>query len=225
MPIKGLIFDFNGVLWWDGDLQAVSWDRMAVELRGTPFTDREMADLVHGRTNRSILEYLTGRPVEGEELAALVERKESHYRRECLALGEAFRLSPGAVELLDFLTVRAIHRTIATASEHTNVEFFFEHLGLERWFDLRRVVCDDGTFPGKPAPDIYLRAARILGLEPAACAVVEDARSGIQAAASAGIGCILALGPASRHAQLMQLPGVSQVIESLEQFPRRELFG
>ena len=225
MPFRGLIFDFNGVLWWDGDIQALSWNRMAVELRGVPFSGEEMAGWVHGRTNRTILEYLTGRPVAGGELAGLVERKESHYRRECLALGDAFRLSPGAVELLEFLEEREIPRTIATASDGTNVAFFFEHLGLSRWFDLRRVVCDDGTFPGKPAPDIYLRAARALDLEPGSCLVVEDARAGIQAAAAAGIGRILALGPASRHEELRSLPGVWRVIESLERLPRRELFG
>jgi beta-phosphoglucomutase-like phosphatase (HAD superfamily) len=105
------------------------------------------------------------------------------------------------------------------------VDFFFEYLELGRWFARQQVVCDDDTFPGKPAPDMYLRAVRNLGLEPAACVVVEDASSGIQAAAAAGIGCILALGPARRHAELKRLPGVWRVISSLEQMPRRELFG
>ena len=96
MPFQGLIFDFNGVLWWDGHLQELTWNSMAIELRGKRLMREEITTHIHGRTNRDILGYLTGRPVEGTELARLVERKESHYRRECLKLGEAFRLSPGA---------------------------------------------------------------------------------------------------------------------------------
>jgi beta-phosphoglucomutase-like phosphatase (HAD superfamily) len=225
MPFAGIIFDFNGVLWWDGALQQDAWNRMAVELRGSALTDEEMAGRVHGRTNRAILEYLIDRPVTGPELAQLVEKKEAGYRRDCLALGRDFRLSPGAGEALEILKARRIPCTIATASDAVNVAFFFQHLGLGRWFEIGRVACDDGTFPGKPAPDIYLRAARILDLGPGACVVVEDARSGIQAAAAAGIGCILALGPVRRHAELGRLPGVWRTIESLAQLPHGELFG
>jgi beta-phosphoglucomutase-like phosphatase (HAD superfamily) len=139
-------------------------------------------------------------------------------------LGDAFELSPGAVELLEFLAAHEIPYTIATASGKSNVGFFFEHLDLNRWFDVDRIVYDDGSRPGKPAPDIYLEAARSLGLEPAQCVVIEDSISGVQAAHAAGIGCIIALGPASRHTALASLAGVSLVVENLGQVPRECLF-
>ena len=81
-----------------------------------------------------------------------------------------------------------IPRTIATSSEITNVQFFIQHLSLHRWFDVTKIVYDDGVRPGKPAPDMYLAAARNIGIAAGECMVVEDAISGLQAAHAAGIG-------------------------------------
>jgi beta-phosphoglucomutase-like phosphatase (HAD superfamily) len=125
---------------------------------------------------------------------------------------------------LDYLVARGIPRTIATASEKPNLDFFVEHLSLGRWFDPQLMVYDDGEMPGKPAPDMYLNAAGRLGLKPGRCVVVEDSLAGIAAARAAGIGFAFALGPADRHARLRRLPGVGGVVEHLGQIPRDELF-
>jgi beta-phosphoglucomutase-like phosphatase (HAD superfamily) len=220
----GIIFDFNGVLWWDRQLQELSWKQFARQVWGVSLSDEELAIHIHGRTNQHSFEYLAGRAVEGEELERLTEHKETIYRRLCLEQGPGFRLSPGAVELLDFLVAHRIARTIATASAKVNVDFFVTHLGLDRWFDVEQMVYDDGRRPGKPAPETYLQAARNLGLEPAQCVVVEDSPSGIRAAYAAGVGYVIALGPADMHHQLIHLPGVSRVVEDLQQIPREELF-
>jgi HAD superfamily hydrolase (TIGR01509 family) len=222
MGFEGIIFDFNGVLWWDGHLQEEAWKRFSTEIRGWPFSEEEMAVHVHGRNNRHTLEYATGRTVEGDELSQLTEAKETIYRRRCLE--QDFKLSPGAAGLLDFLVACQVRCTIATASGRTNLAFFVEHLRLDRWFEIDRIVFDDGTRPGKPAPDIYLRAASNLGLDPATCVVVEDSRSGIEAAHAAGIGHVVALGPLSTHQQLRQFEGVDSVIEDLRQLPKEQLF-
>ena len=219
MGFRGLIFDLNGVLWWDGHLQERSWMQFSAGIRGRPLSAEEMAVHVHGRHNRHTLGYIAGRPVQGAELKRLTQQKEEIYRHLCLEQGPDFRLSPGAVDLLDFLVAHGVPRTIATASEKINLDFFVEHLGLARWFDPALIVYDDGSLPGKPAPDVYLRAAQNLGLEPASCVVIEDSQSGIQAAQAAGIGCVVALGPAASHGQLGRLPGVDRVIERLDQFP------
>lgn len=222
--MSGIIFDFNGVLWWDGHLQEQAWSEFSTRLRGRPLSLDEMAVHVHGRHNRHTLAYLLGRPLAPGEEQRLGEEKEDIYRRLCLAEGERFCLSPGAVELLDLLVARRIPRTIATASGRENLDFFLAHLDLARWFDPAAIVYDDGTRPGKPAPDVYLAAARNLGLPPARCVVVEDALSGIQAAHAAGIGCLVALGPPEQHPALAALDGVGAVVESLAQLPAAALF-
>lgn len=215
----GIIFDFNGVLLWDADLQERAWLDFSRKLRGTPFSTDEMIQIMHGRTNSYILEYLIGHPLKEKELQELTERKEDTYRRLCLDQGDAFRLAPGAVELLEHLKRRGIPRTIATSSPKINLDFFIDHLELYRWFEPTAIAYDDGTFPGKPAPDIYVRAAANIGLDPSDCVVIEDAISGIEAARRAGIGRVYALGPSQRHGALRGLAGVEAVISQLDELP------
>lgn len=217
MAVSATIFDFNGVLLWDSALHEEAWLATARLLRDKGLGEEEFVEHVHGRTNADIFAYVLGRPVQGEELLALTQTKESAYRKLCLDRPETFVLSPGAVPLLDWLHERDIPRTIATASEITNLHFFIEHLGLEKWFDPDLIVNDDGTFPGKPAPDMYLRAASRLGLPPERCSVVEDAVSGIRSAHAAGIGTIVALGPKERHPTLRSCPGVTRCVTDLSE--------
>lgn len=223
MNYKAIIFDFNGVLFFDADLQARSWQGVAKSLRGYEMTADELDTHMHGRPNSYVLSFLAGRTIAGQELLELIQAKESHYRDLCLQNPDRFVLSPGAHALLEKLSLSRIPRTIATSSEITNLEFFIQHLDLHRWFDVSQIVYDDGVRPGKPAPDMYLAAARNIGVAAGECMVVEDAVSGIKAAHAAGIGYIIGLGAPSAHAKLRACPGVATVIESLEQFPHNKL--
>jgi len=220
MTYKGIIFDFNGVLLWDALWHEQSWQGIAQRLRGRAMTQDELETRMHGRPNADVLAYLAGRPIIGEELADLIQAKESIYRELCLMNPHRFVLSPGAEELLGALVKSDIARTIATSSEITNVRFFIENLHLAHWFDIDRIVYDDGVRPGKPAPDIYLEAAAQIGVPVGECIVIEDARSGLAAAHAAGAGCLIALGRQEAHEELSRLPGVSLAIQSLRDFPR-----
>lgn len=222
--LRGIIFDFNGVLLWDDALQRNSWRQFAAQHRQAPLSDAEIDLHVRGRTNPYTLAYLLGRPLSLQEVARLSEDKERVYRQMCLDLGPDFQLSPGAADTLAELVVQQIPHTIATSSGKTNVDFFVEHLQLGNWFEVEKITYDGGRFPGKPAPDIFLQAARNLHLDPGQCAVVEDSPSGLQAAQRAGIGHIIALGPRNQHAALARTNGVSQAIENLGQLRVRELF-
>jgi len=223
MSYQGIIFDFNGVLWWDTALQEQAWSQIAQELCGRPLTPVEISQHIHGRTNEHSFTTFLGRTPEKGELDRLIQRKESIYRQLCLDQGPGFRLSPGAIPLLDHLAACAIPHTVATASGKTNLDFFGQHLQLQTWFDPTAIVYDDGRLPGKPAPDCYLEAARRLGLAPVQCVVVEDSISGLAAANAANIGHVVALGPAPAHASLRRVGGVDRVISSLTELPL-ELF-
>lgn len=221
MTYQGIIFDFNGVLLWDTVLQEQSWKEFSAWLRGYPLTDDEMRDHMHGRSNRDVQEYLTGKTLSPETVDELTERKEAIYKNLCLAQGDAFQLAPSAVPFLEFLTRENIPHTIATASERGNVDFFIQHLHLGRWFDLDALVYDDGTFPCKPAPDIYRIAAQKIGLPPGVCVVMEDSLAGIAAAHRAGIGGIWAVSTANPPELLRKQPGVTAVVPDftgLEQY-------
>lgn len=220
---QGIIFDFNGVLFFDADLQEKSWQVVARKLRGREMTPEEFAVHMHGRPNAYVLSYLAGRNLAGRELADWIEVKESLFRDLCLNTPGRLALSPGAQELLQALTLASIPRTIATSSGITNVRFFIQHLHLDRWFDVERFIYDDGLRAGKPAPDMYLAAARNIGIEPSHGVVVEDAVSGVAAAQAAGIGYIVGIGSSASHARLLESEGAVVVIESLRDFPRERL--
>ena len=223
MKYKGIIFDFNGTLFLDSEKHMEAWRAFSKELRGTAFSDEEMRDHMFGRTNEDIIAYAIGRKPDKTLVEKYTAEKEAIYRQMCRDDKEHFVLTDGAVELLDYLKLRNIPRTIATMSEKVNVDFFIQGFHLEKWFDLDKIVYDNGKIPGKPAPDIYEIAAENIGLPPAECIVVEDAVSGIAAAKNAGAGKIIAIGPKENHNFLMSLDGVSETITNFYEF-NREVF-
>jgi len=224
MKYKGLIFDFNGVLLLDQELHDEIWKKYAKKISGKNVTDEEIEKKFHSRTNKGVLEYIFDKKLDPEDVEHYASEKESIYRDRARDLGSTYHLAPGASELLDELKQRGIFFTIATSSPKVNVDFFNERLHLDTWFDMSKVVGDDGRFPGKPAPDIYLHAAQLLALRPEECVVIEDARSGIAAAHAAGIGHIIAIGPKERHIELRAIEGVDEVIERLSEVDITALF-
>ena len=218
--MKGIIFDFNGTLFWDSKLHYDAWREFSARLREKPFTNEEMRDKMFGHTNSDIIEYLIGRKPSEELVEKFAKEKESVYRQRCLANPEKFKLASGAIELLDYLKEKNIPRTIATMSEWDNVDFYIKEFHLEKWFDIDKIVYSDGTIPGKPAPDIFLIAADKIGLAPKDCIVIEDAIAGINSAKSAGIGKIIAIASLEPIEFYRQMDGISQIITSFQQFDR-----
>ena len=70
--LKGAIFDFNGTLFFDSDKHELAWKKFSSEIRGMPFSEQELADNVHGRTNRAILEYLLKKEIPEDVLQYFV---------------------------------------------------------------------------------------------------------------------------------------------------------
>ena len=205
--MKAVIFDFNGTLFADSDKHRLGWKRF-LSRYGRDVDDEELRTHYLGRTNPYILRRVFGDDLAPELIASRTLEKEAAYRECCLEDPESFHLIAGATAFLDHLKAEGVDFTIATGSEYSNVDFYFDKFELGRWFDRSRVVLDDGTFPGKPAPDGYLRAAKVLGRDPADCVVFEDSLSGVRAAAAAGIGKIVAITTEVSAERLMAYPGV-----------------
>ena len=218
--MQGIIFDFNGTLYWDSQLHYDAWREFSKILRGTAFSDEEMREKMFGHTNEDIIEYAIGRKPSKEMVEKYAKEKESLYRKRCLLEKKTFKLADGATEFLDFLKEKNIPRTIATMSEWDNVEFYIKHFHLEKWFDIDKIVYSDGTIPGKPAPDIFLIASQAIGIEPQHCVVVEDAIAGIQSAHSAGIGKIIAIASLEPIEFYKKIPYVKQIIKNFYEFDR-----
>ncbi len=224
MKFSGIIFDFNGVLWWDRPLQEQAWRQFAAQQMGINLTEEMMRTEVHGRNNQHTLEFLREAMLDGDEVKQLSEQKEKIYRHLCLAQGDEFKLSPGAEGLLDALVAHKVPRTIATASGKENLDFFCKHLFLDNWFACSRIVYDDGSGPGKPDPEIYLQAVKKLNIKAKDCVVVEDSLSGIQSARTAGIGQIVAITTDDGLPMMGSMEAADQSIENLGNLDWRGLF-
>lgn len=191
--VKGVLFDFNGTMIFDSAIHRAVWRDFMPKLTGKAVADEEIDKKMLGRDNASIFRSYLGDDIDPSRIERLTYEKELAYREKCLVDPVHFRFVDGLEELLNYLKGIGMPMTIATGSEVMNITFFFEQFHLDRWFDFSKVVYDDGTFPGKPAPDIYLMAARKLEADPADCLVFEDSHSGVAAAHAAGIGYVLAV--------------------------------
>lgn len=220
---KSVIFDFNGTLVFDTANHDRAWKIITSKYREKPFSAEELEKNIHGRTNKAIFEYITGRELNAAEVDKFSTEKELIYQKLCRE-DKNFRLIRGAEDFLNYLRDNKIPRTIATASNRMNVDFYVEMLHLERWFDLDKIVYDDGTLEGKPSPDIYEKAAKILQTKPEDCIVFEDAILGIESASRAGIGEIIAVvGDKSKQLSGEEKFGVKERIENFSDFERNKL--
>jgi HAD superfamily hydrolase (TIGR01509 family) len=159
------------------------WDDVREQLvreRGGRWTDRAQADMM-GMSSPEWSRYLhdeLGLPEPPDELNAEV------VRRMLARYSERLPLLDGAVEAVERLAARW-PLGLASSSNRELIDVALDAGGLARFF--RVTVSSEEVARGKPAPDVYLEAARRLGVEPAACAAVEDSRSGILSARAAGM--------------------------------------
>jgi len=183
--LNGVLFDFNGTLLFDGKLQDESWHEFWEQKLGRKISDAEFQENMHSVNEIEALSHFVGKELSQAQAEALEEEKEIIYRAKCLALGEDYQLAPGLPAFLDRLKAEKIPFNLATASVMSNVKFFFDKLDLGKWFNIEYVVHKDGQILSKPAPDMYLKAAEVIGVEVSDCVIFEDSRMGIKAAKAA----------------------------------------
>jgi kojibiose phosphorylase len=191
VPVRGLIFDLDGVLADTAEAHYQAWQRLADE-EGLPF-DRAANEALRGVSRAESLRRLLGaRSVPPGEAEALMARKNAYYRELIARLGPD-DLLPGAESLIE--QARAHGLKVALASSSRNALEVVERLGIADRFDAR---CDgSAASAAKPAPDLFLAAAAALGLPPSECVTFEDAADGIEAAHAAGM-LAVGIGPVER---------------------------
>ncbi len=191
--VKGVIFDFNGTLFFDSEFHMEAFNR-CFDKYGLPRMSRDdMLRKIFGRTNLQIFTEHFGKNPTPEQLKEFEEYKEGLYMSICKENPKRFRLCDGVPEMLDYLKEHSIPYCIATGSPLVNVNFYFEHLDLGSWFTFDNLIYATGEYRGKPAPDMFLAAAKRLGLEASECAIFEDGTSGIRAAHAANAAKVVAV--------------------------------
>jgi beta-phosphoglucomutase-like phosphatase (HAD superfamily) len=193
MNYKGILFDFNGTLFFDSSKHKEAWQIFLPERIGREVTEEEIRKNCLGQNNSEIMHRYFGADISDKEVERLAYEKEALYRSLCLKDTENLHLVKGAEEYFDHLKDLGVPFTIATGSEIENVKFYFETFRIGRWFSLEKMIWDDGKIPGKPAPDFYLRAAEKIGLHASDCVIFEDSAAGVQSALNANAHAVVQL--------------------------------
>jgi HAD superfamily hydrolase (TIGR01509 family) len=176
--IELVIFDCDGVL-VDTERLAVRVDVQVLTQLGWVMTEAEVVERFVGLSDATIREAIEAHT--GRRLADNWEQEFRHLYRSSFA--ESLTAVDGVVEALDGITLRTC---VASSGSHEKMRFTLGLTGLLERFDGRMFSVSE-VERGKPAPDIFLHAAARMGVAPAACAVVEDSRFGVEAARAAGM--------------------------------------
>jgi beta-phosphoglucomutase len=184
--IQAVIWDMDGVILDSADAHLLSWHRMARD-EGLAFTDAQFW-ATFGRRNDEIIQLLWG-PLAPEKMQEMADSKERYFRDAVRITATAL---PGAIELLSELHDAEYPQALASSAPMANIELISDVLGLNRYLDA--LVSGETVPRGKPAPDIFLKAAATLNMAPSVSLVIEDAVAGVEAAHAAGMRCIAVAG-------------------------------
>jgi HAD superfamily hydrolase (TIGR01509 family) len=176
--VRSVIFDCDGVL---VDTEAISARVLAglLTAAGLPTTPEQCDELYRGRSMASVLKLATERA--GGPLPD--DLSDRYYAAVTDAFARELEPVPGVVAALERI---ALPSCVASSGPHHKMAVTLRHTGLWERFE-GRIFSATEVEHGKPAPDLFLHAARAMGFDPAATAVVEDSVPGIEAARAAGM--------------------------------------
>ena len=195
MRVAAVIFDMDGLMVDTEPVYQIAWQQAAAEL-GYDLDDELYAKFV-GRPTPACEAIIIERFGIAFPLERFRERWPDLWRSEVDRNG--VQTKPGIGEILSFVESQRLPMALATSSEAEYVEVTLRRAGLTDLF--AAMVTGDEVSRGKPEPDIYLEAARKLGVQPSACVALEDSEAGILAIQRAGMtGILVPHWPASPRA-------------------------
>ena len=183
MKISAVIFDLDGVIVSTDEYHYQAWKQISDQ--ENIYFDREINERLRGVSRMESLDIIlshSNKVYSQSEKGLLAQRKNDIYC-ELLNKLSPNDILPGVINLLISLKARDIKVAIGSSSKNT--PFILDQIGLASNFD---AIADGNSIKNsKPDPEVFLLAAKMLGVEPEACVVIEDAEAGIDAAKAAGM--------------------------------------
>jgi HAD superfamily hydrolase (TIGR01509 family) len=181
--IRGIIFDLDGVIADSHPVHEIAWKAVLAEA-GRAVSSADIAFIREGRTRAEMLVHFfpQGSP---EELTALGQRKDELYYGNI----DRLRPVPGVLDLIQKLAQASFPLALATSASRERVVQTLSAFGISPFF--RVIVTGSDVRTGKPDPAMFLQAARELQIDPSKALVVEDSISGVMAAKTAGMKCVV----------------------------------
>lgn len=178
--IKGVIFDMDGVLVINDEYHQRAFE-IWCERNDMSLPD-DFLTKFYGMGNDDIFPGIFGHPLPKEDIARYATEKEAIYRE---IYAPDVTPTAGLLTVLDELKARGIKMAVGSSGSIENIMMVLEGCGIKDYFS---AISHSGLVErAKPAPDVFLLAAKLLELEPSECTVIEDAFAGIRAARAAGM--------------------------------------
>lgn len=178
---KAVIFDMDGVIAHTNPYHSIAF-REFFKKRGLAPTEEEFAQHMYGKSNSYILSHFLKRPIFGEELEKLEFEKESLFRE---IYKEHIKEIEGFSQFTDNLLKDGFQLGVATSAPRANLDLVMGDLGFEA--KMNSILASENVTKHKPDPEVYLKSAKNLYVEPENCVVFEDSFSGVTAAIQAGM--------------------------------------
>lgn len=217
---KGVIFDFNGTLFFDNDKHVLAWNEISRILRKRDISEEELHAKFNGTPNEQNIRYMMDGAATDEDVEKYSYLKEELYRGFCAKDTPTFHLVAGVYEYFQSLKDRGIPFTIASASIKPNIDFFRESFGLDDWMDPATIVYDDGTYENKI--QMFLDAAANIGVAIEDTLIIEDSFSGMKSAYAAGCRQIIAVCEKEKEDEYKVLPGVIGTMQTFVEISKFE---
>lgn len=183
--VKAVIFDMDGVL-VDSEPIHIQTEKRMFRKMNLDISDEEHAGYMGTATDVMWKQIIGKRnlPLDIAEITELTIKEGLPYFYSL----EKIDPMPGLIDLLEKLKSKNIPMAVASSSDPETIRIILEKSGLRKYF--LHTVSSSEVGKSKPEPDVFLHAAKLLGVEPENCVVFEDSKNGIEASKAAGIYCI-----------------------------------
>jgi HAD superfamily hydrolase (TIGR01509 family) len=187
LVIKGVIFDMDGVIIDSEPMHYKVFMRYSTEVLGLDIRTEEYNTFI-GTTNTHIFTFLKEKYCLKQAVADMVEDYEQKIEEFLLSAKEEIVPIAGVDVLAGKLYNEKLKLAVASSSAQRRIDIVVDMFDLDQYFSVK--ISGEGIRHSKPAPDIFLLAAKTLGIFPAECVVIEDSTNGVKAAKAAGMKCI-----------------------------------
>jgi beta-phosphoglucomutase family hydrolase len=182
---RAFLFDLNGTMIDDMEYHLEVWFDVITKDLGANLTREEMRSQMYGKNEEVLIRIFGADRFKQFDFESISQAKEERYQQ---LYRPHLDLLPGLFDFLQQAEQNKIKMAIGSAAPPFNINFVLDNLNIRNYF--QAVISGSDVTESKPHPEVFLKAAKLLEVEPSSCIVFEDAPKGVEAAANAGMQCV-----------------------------------
>jgi beta-phosphoglucomutase-like phosphatase (HAD superfamily) len=220
--MKTIIFKFNNILFHDWTEELKSWQIFAEKFFDFNLTKDNFIKIAafHNYSYHKIINDLAGKKLDKSKLNDLLAKKSVIYQNLCLENKLDLKIDPAAKFLLTELQTRKVKLILVMINNSFNFDFYLNNFALKNYFKAKDIIFLKDFLPGPPQPNFYQELINEKNLSAQNTIVFENTRAGIKAAQKANLGNIIIFAPKHRNFDYLNIPEITDIINSFYQFNR-----